>query len=161
MVILRYLEDSPLVNFTKTVTRAVLNTDILNLQDVVRDFKTRFTDVQTAEGELLQALDDAKKPNAKVRYVKNNQSGLTHQALLVGLDLPPVLWKTTCGWSFATSSYSFPHDPELRSCNTCDKCFPEYALADTDEEGLVEQDDQRHAKTKRAKTPRPKRQGYA
>ena len=67
------------------------------------------------------------------RYVRNCDSEVIHRPGVYHRSLPPLLWKSSCGWKFGTQNFAWEMKLPCGGSRICEKCLPDLKLLSTTE----------------------------
>lgn len=130
MVILRYVEETPIARITDEVRCKIDHTSSGYLRAVDRQFAA---DVQKQMPSVAASESNSLGSSDVDRTIINLESFVVHKVASMSIDNPPATWATCCGWPFGLKRHRVTI---LASKDRkCEKCFPEVNY-DSDEDAL-------------------------
>ena len=127
-VILRYVADVPVADLTGEMTSgSALSSRVPHADGSGAARLEEHIQSALEQCAELRALIERVGQEVRPSYVQNSSTKKWHRVLVGGTAAPPALWRTHCGWPFATATFSLHSEGPTGVQGTkhiCGTCFP-------------------------------------
>jgi len=134
-VFLQYIRDAPLKQLDKLALETSVHLSIdaakLRLEDLLRRPQTGLASKVACPTPLMledceASIKDSEAPQQTDQWIRNQNGGKLHRALIFGDNFHPREWKTRCAWHFGGPHTLYEALREIpEQASFCFKCFPE------------------------------------
>ena len=139
IVVLRYVEEAPLVTFSQEVRSRLTQASVLQATEKLNSALERLEALEKEYEKTISKIEySAKNEYSGNAWLLNLESKAIHKVEYISVATSPSSWYTACRWSFAAKGCRYKlletqaekAEVKLNKRNACDRCFPHYEIDD-------------------------------